>query len=72
MTDQVLRYDPATATWTRFDLPTRGTESRHVSLHQDGEGRLQVVVPYYRSRKIAVMTLRTERDLESLKARAAR
>jgi hypothetical protein len=29
---RVARYNPTTAEWTFFDLPTRGTEIRHVSL----------------------------------------
>ena len=32
MTDQVLRYDPQANRWTTFDLPTRGSEARYVSL----------------------------------------
>ena len=55
--DRVMRYDPATKTWTAFDLPTRGAEPRYVSVHEAG-GRMQVVLPYFRARKIAVMTLR--------------
>ena len=55
--DRVMRYDPATKTWTAFDLPTRGSEPRYISVHEAG-GRTQVVLPYFRARKIAVMTLR--------------
>ena len=31
-TDQVLKYDPAANSFTAFDLPTRGSEARYVSL----------------------------------------
>jgi len=56
--DRVMRYDPATKTWTAFDLPTRGAEPRYISVREaDGEPT-QVVLPYFRARKIAVMTLR--------------
>jgi streptogramin lyase len=55
--DRVMRYDPATKAWTAFDLPTRGAEPRYISVHE-AEGRTQVVLPYFRARKIAVMTLR--------------
>ncbi len=56
--DRVMRYDPATRTWTAFDLPTRGAEPRYISVREaDGEPT-QVVLPYFRARKIAVMTLR--------------
>jgi streptogramin lyase len=58
--DRVMRYDPAKRQWTAFDLPTRGAEPRYVSVHEakDGSsGETQVVLPYFRARKIAVMTL---------------
>ena len=55
--DRVMRYDPATKTWTAFDLPTRGAEPRYISVHE-ANGRTQVVLLYFRARKIAVMTLR--------------
>jgi streptogramin lyase len=71
MTDQVLRYDPAGKSWTAFDLPTRGGEVRYVSL-QEQNGQMQVVLPYFRARKVAVMSLRSEADLAALKAQAAK
>jgi len=56
--DRVMRYDPATKQWTAFDLPTRGAEPRYISVREaDGEPT-QVVLPYFRARKIAVITLR--------------
>jgi len=55
--DRVMRYDPATKSWTAFDLPTRGSEPRYISVHEQ-QGQMQVVLPYFRARKIAVMTLR--------------
>jgi streptogramin lyase len=70
--DRVIRYNPDTATWTAFDLPTRGAEPRYVSLlERDGQAT-QVVLPYFRGRKVAVMTLRSEGDLQALKAQAER
>lgn len=63
--DRVMRYDPATRTWTAFDLPTRGAEPRYISVHEK-EQQMQVVLPYFRARKIAVMTLRSESDIQSL------
>jgi streptogramin lyase len=58
--DRVMRYDPATKKWTAFDLPTRGAEPRYVSVHEAKDanrGEMQVVLPYFRARKIAVMTV---------------
>ncbi len=69
MTDKVLRYDPASATWTTFELPSRGTEARYISLLEK-DGQMQVVVPYSRTSKVAVMSFRSEADLASLKAAA--
>jgi streptogramin lyase len=54
--DRVMRYDPKTKAWTAFDLPTRGAEPRYISVHE-AQGKTQVVLPYFRARKIAVMTL---------------
>jgi streptogramin lyase len=69
--DRVLRYDPASASWTSFDIPTRGAEPRYVSV-DERDGRTQVVLPYFRARKVAVMTLRSEAEIRELKERAAR
>jgi hypothetical protein len=33
---------------------------------------MQVVLPYFRARKVAVMTLRSEADVQALKAQASR
>ena len=55
--DRVMRYDPKTKSWTAFDLPTRGAEPRYISV-READGKTQVVLPYFRARKIAVMTLR--------------
>ena len=71
MTDQVLRYDPAAKSWTTFDLPTRGSEVRYVSLLEQN-GQMQVVLPYFRTRKVAVMSFRSEADLAALKAQAGK
>jgi hypothetical protein len=70
--DRVLRYNPQTSTWTAFDLPTRGAEPRYVSLLERNGQATQVVLPYFRARKVAVMTLRSEADLQALKAQATR
>jgi streptogramin lyase len=68
--DRVLRYDPTTSTWTAFDLPTRGAEPRYVSLLEQEGTQTRVVLPYFRARKVAVMTLRSESDLQALKTQA--
>ena len=70
-TDAIAKYDPASSQWTLFDLPSRGTETRHISLLEK-DGKLQVVLPYSRTRRVAVMTVRSEDDMKALAARAAR
>ncbi len=67
--DVILRYDPKANKWTTFDLPTRGTEARYISLLEKS-GKMEVVIPYSRTSKVAVMTFRSEADLTALKAQA--
>ncbi len=68
-TDAIGKYDTTANKWTVFDLPTRGTESRYMSILERPEG-MSVVVPYYRTRKVAMMTFRTEAQIEAEKAKA--
>ena len=70
MTDEVMRYDPTTSTWTAFDLPSRGFEARYVSLLEREGAPTQVILPSFRLRKVAVMTSRSEAELAALKAQA--
>jgi virginiamycin B lyase len=69
--DRIAKYDPGKAEWTMFDLPTRGTEIRHISL-LERDGVTKVVVPIYRDSKMGVMTLRGEAEIAALKAQATR
>jgi streptogramin lyase len=66
-TDRLARYNPTAGEWTFFDLPTRGTEIRHVSLLEQNDVT-KVIVPIYRDSKMGAMTLRSEADLAALKA----
>jgi streptogramin lyase len=66
-TDAVAKYDPNTSKWTLFDLPTRGTESRYISMLEKPNGKSEVVIPYYRTSKIAVMTFRSPQDMQNAK-----
>ncbi|HLH95982.1 MAG TPA: carboxypeptidase regulatory-like domain-containing protein [Xanthobacteraceae bacterium] len=67
--DVIMRFDPTNNKWTTFDLPTRGTEARYISL-LERDGKLEVVLPYSRASKVATMTFRSEADLQALKAQA--
>jgi virginiamycin B lyase len=68
-TDRIAKYDPGKGEWTMFDLPTRGTEIRHVSL-LERDGVTKVIVPIYRDSKMGAMTLRSEAEIAALKAAA--
>jgi streptogramin lyase len=70
-TDQLGKYDPSTNKWTMFDLPTRGTEVRIVSLLERPNFR-ELVFAYARSSKVAAMTFRSEAEVQAAKAAAAR
>ncbi len=67
--DRIVRLDPSNNKWTSFDLPVRGTEIRHIALLERGDN-IQVVMPVYRSSQMGVMTLRSEAEVEALKAQA--
>jgi streptogramin lyase len=66
--DSIMRFNPATSQWTEFTLPTLGAETRYISLLEQN-GSLQVILPYWRARKVARMTLRTKEDVQALKTR---
>ena len=70
--DRVMRYDPNSNGWIAFDLPTRGAEPRYVSLLERQGQDTKVVLPYFRARKVAVMTLRSEAEIEALKQQATK
>ena len=71
-TDKVAKYDALTGQWTLFDLPTRGTESRHISILEREGQPLRVVIPYERARKVAVLTPRSEAEIQALKGQTGR
>jgi hypothetical protein len=55
---------------TAFDLPTRGAEPRYISLlERDGQDT-KIALPYFRARKVAVMTLRSEAEINALRKQA--
>ncbi len=69
-TDQVARYDPGAGKWTLFDLPSRGTETRYISILEKPGEPMRIAIPYSRLRKIAVMSPRGEDEIAALKAAA--
>ena len=67
--DEVIKFDPKSSKWTEYPFPTLGAETRYVSLLEK-DGGIQVILPYSRARRVARMTLRSEKELQSLKAQA--
>jgi len=67
--DQLMRYDPDNGQWTAFDLPGHGAETRYVSI-LERDGKLELVLPYYRTMKVTTMSFRSERDMQALEQAA--
>src|SRR5690348_12294048 len=67
--DELIKFDPKTSKWTEYPFPTLGAETRYVSLLEK-DGGIQVILPYSRARRVARMTIRSEKELQSLKAQA--
>jgi streptogramin lyase len=56
--DRIVKFDPATERFTEYDLPTRGTESRHI--YADNQTDPPTIwIPYDRTNKIARIQFRT-------------
>ncbi len=67
--DEVIKYDPKTSKWTEYAFPTLGAEPRYISLLEHG-GRMEVIVPYSRARRVSRMSFRSKEDLQALKRKA--
>jgi streptogramin lyase len=67
--DEVIKFDPKSSKWTEYPFPTLGAETRYVSLLEK-DGAIQVILPYSRARKVARMTIRSEKELQSLRTQA--
>ncbi len=64
--DEVIKFDPKASKWTEYPLPTLGAEARYISLLQH-DGKVEIILPYSRARRVARMTLRSKEDLQALK-----
>ena len=65
-----VQIRPGDATSGRFfEFPVRGTEDRHIFV-DERSGRIKITTPVYRVNQMAVMTVRTEADINALKQRA--
>jgi virginiamycin B lyase len=66
--DAVLKYDVKTSQWTTYPFPTLGAETRYFSIDEHS-GSMQIILPYFRTRKVARMTFRTQADMQALQNR---
>jgi streptogramin lyase len=67
--DYVAKFDPKTEKWTRYDLPTLGTEAHGLQV-APVNGRTQVTAPYWAAGKTAKLEFRTRQELQTLKSEA--
>lgn len=65
--DSVAKFDPATEKWTEYMLPTHGAETRHIAV-LDRQYPPTVVVPYWRTSKVARLQFRSRQEFQTLKA----
>jgi streptogramin lyase len=64
--DEVIKFDPKTSKWTEYPFPTLGAETRYISM-VERDGRMEIILPYSRARRVARMTFRTKEDIQALK-----
>jgi hypothetical protein len=64
--DEVIKFDPKTSKWTEYPLPTLGAEARYISLLEHN-GKMEIILPYSRARKVARMTVRSKEEIQALK-----
>jgi streptogramin lyase len=61
----VMVLTPSFPRWTEYMLPTHGAETRHIAV-LDRQDPPIVVVPYWRSSKVARLQFRTEQEMKAL------
>ena len=66
--DRVARFDPKTETWTEFQLPSLGTETRFIAV-DNNKPTVEVWTPYWRTNRIARVQVRMPEQLEAIEAR---
>ena len=66
--DRIARFNPETEQWTEFQLPSLGTETRHISV-DNRKDPVEVWTPYWRTSKLARLQFRTKAQLQALARR---
>jgi streptogramin lyase len=64
--DEVIKFDPKSSKWTEYPLPTLGAEARYISL-LERDGKMEIILPYSRARRVARMTVRSKEQIQALK-----
>jgi streptogramin lyase/mono/diheme cytochrome c family protein len=67
--DEVGRFNPETASWTMYSYPTKGMAQRQNHL-LERDGILQLVSASGLSHRVGRMVVRSEKDVQALRARA--
>jgi streptogramin lyase len=67
--DEVIKFDPKSSKWTEYPFPTLGAETRYVSM-VERDGKMEIILPYSRARRVARMTFRSKEDMQALKQQA--
>jgi streptogramin lyase len=67
--DYLRRFDPRTEQWARYDVPTLGIDAHGMGVAPVLiNGRVRVVVPSWTTSKTILMEVRTQEDVEALRA----
>jgi streptogramin lyase len=62
-TDMIAKYVPATKKFTWFQMPSRGTDMRHLAFDYSTTP-MSIFIPYNRSNKVARIQFRKASDME--------
>ena len=72
-TDILRRFDPKTQRWSRFAIPSLNVDAHGMAVAPVLiDGRVRVAVPAWSNSKMIVMDVRTEEDVQALRAEAQR
>jgi hypothetical protein len=59
----IAKFNPATKKFTEFQMPSRGTDIRHMAFDYT-TNPMTIYLPYNRSNKVARMQFRKASDME--------
>jgi len=62
-TDMIAKYDPSSKKFTWFQMPSRGTDMRHLAFDYSTTP-MSIYIPYNRSNKVARIQFRKASDME--------